>query len=62
MDTMGLAQALDASRNPDGVVSLDELQKRLSRAGLHELARSVRALSGYLVPGRLHVDQTAPWF
>jgi hypothetical protein len=62
MNAIALAQALDVSKDADGVISLHELQRRLSRLGLHELARSARTLAGYLVPGTLDVDQTAPWF
>lgn len=45
MQVAGLAEALVSSRRPDGAISLDELQRRLSRAGLEEFARAVAALA-----------------
>jgi len=45
MQVTALAQALDDIRRTDGVVSLQELQSRLSRTGLEELARAVASLA-----------------
>ncbi|HEU4403211.1 MAG TPA: hypothetical protein VFT43_14035 [Candidatus Polarisedimenticolia bacterium] len=45
MQVAALAEALVSSRRPDGAISLDELQRRLSRAGLEELARAVAFLA-----------------
>jgi len=45
MQVTALAQALDDIRRADGVFSLQELQSRLSRAGLEELARAVASLA-----------------
>ena len=45
MQVTALAQALDDIRRTDGVVSLQDLQSRLSRAGLEELARAVASLA-----------------
>ena len=62
MDAIALAKSLDASKDPHGVISLYELQRQLERRGLHELARAVRCLTEFVVPGRLSVSETAPWF
>jgi hypothetical protein len=45
MQVMALAEALADTRGPDGAVSLHDLQARLSRAGLEELARAVASLA-----------------
>ena len=44
MQVTALAEALMESRRADGAVSLQDLQIRLSRAGLEELARAVASL------------------
>jgi hypothetical protein len=62
MDAVALAQSLEASKDAGGTVSLQELQRQLSQRGLEELARVVRSLAGYVAPGKLDVEQTAPWF
>jgi hypothetical protein len=62
MDAVALAQSVDASKDAAGTISLQELQRQLSRRGLEELARVVRALAGYVPPGTLDIEQTAPWF
>jgi hypothetical protein len=45
MQVAALAEALVSSRRSDGAVSLDELQLRLSHAGLDELVRAVASLA-----------------
>lgn len=44
MQVTALADALMGSRRTDGAISLQDLQVRLSRAGLEELARAVAFL------------------
>ncbi len=44
MQVTALADALMVSRRSDGAVSLEDLQARLSRLGLDELARAVASL------------------
>jgi len=44
MQVTALAEAVMGSRRSDGVISLHDLEVRLSRAGLHEFARAVAAL------------------
>jgi len=44
MQVSALAEALMHARRADGAISLQDLQIRLSRAGLEELARAVAAL------------------
>lgn len=44
MQVTALAEALMGARRADGAVSLQDLQIRLARAGLVELARAVGAL------------------
>jgi len=45
MQVTALAEAVVASRRPDGAVSLQDLKVRLSRAGLEEFARAVASLA-----------------
>ena len=45
MHVSALAEALEDSRRPNGVVSLDHLVNRLSRAGLEELSRAACTLA-----------------
>ena len=45
MQVTALAEALVASRRSDGVISLEDLTLRLSRAGLEEFARAVASLA-----------------
>jgi hypothetical protein len=44
MQVTALAEAVMGSRRSDGAISLHDLQVRLSRAGLEELARAVASL------------------
>jgi len=44
MQVTALAEALMDARRADGAVSLQDLQMRLSRAGLEEFARAVASL------------------
>lgn len=44
MQVTALAEALIGSRRSDGGFSLQDLETRLSRAGLEELARAVASL------------------
>ena len=44
MQVTALAEALMGARRADGAVSLQDLQIRLSRAGLEEFARAVASL------------------
>lgn len=44
MQVTALAEALMGARRADGAVSLQDLQARLYRAGLVELARAVASL------------------
>jgi hypothetical protein len=45
MQVTALAEALVASRRPDGAISLEDLKLRLSRAGLEEFASAVVSLA-----------------
>ena len=45
MRVTALAEAFVSVRRSDGYVSLHEIQSRLSRDGLHELARAVVSLA-----------------
>ena len=44
MQVTALAEALMGSRRSDGAISLHDLEVRLSRVGLEELARAVASL------------------
>ncbi len=44
MQVTALAEALVDARRSDGAISLRDLEVRLSRAGLEELARAVASL------------------
>jgi hypothetical protein len=44
MHVTALAEALVGARRSDGAISLHDLEARLSRAGLDELARAVASL------------------
>jgi len=44
MQVTALAEALMGSRRSDGAISLHDLQTRLSRVGLEELAHAVASL------------------
>ena len=45
MQVTALAEALMGARRADGAISLQDLQIRLSRAGLEEFARAVASLA-----------------
>lgn len=64
MQVTALAEALMEARRADGAVSLQDLQIRLARAGLEELARAVGSLM--LRPALKNQDATdaddkRPW-
>jgi len=64
MQVTALAEALVSSRRSDGAVSLEDLQRRLSRAGLEELVRAVASLARRV--NRRNQDRPVaekhPWF
>jgi hypothetical protein len=64
MQVRALAEALVSSRHSDGAVSLRDLQERLSRAGLEELARAVASLARRGNQGKhgRPVGDKYPWF
>ena len=63
MQVSALAEALMVSRSTDGAISLTDLQARLSRAGLEELARALASLGrGLGIRGRNPApDDRHPW-
>jgi len=62
MQVTALAAALEDIRRTHGVVSLEELQSYLSRAGLHELARAVACLARRAPAGpQGDLDNPKPW-
>ena len=65
MRVTALAEALMGARRSDGAISLQDLQIRLSRAGLEEFARAVASLR--LRPSLKNQDgpdagDKHPWF
>jgi hypothetical protein len=64
MQVAALAEVLVRSRRPDGAISLEELQVRLSRAGLEELVCALTVLSrrGNLRSPNGPVAEKHPWF
>ena len=64
MQVTALAEALISSRRSDGAVSLQDLQSRLSRAGLEEFVRAVASLTRRV--NRRQQDRPVaerhPWF
>jgi len=63
MHVSALAEALEDSRRPNGVVSLDHLVNRLSRAGLEELSRAACTLAhrSPLVQSEAAEPPERPW-
>jgi hypothetical protein len=64
MKVTALAEALIGSRRSDGAVSLQDLQSRLSRAGLEELQRAVVSLARRVNRPQQNrpVAEKYPWF
>lgn len=64
MQVTALAEALVASRRPDGAVSLEDLKLRLSRAGLEEFVRAAVSLARRVKVQRKDgpVAGRHPWF
>ena len=64
MQVTALAEAVVSSRHSDGAVSLRDLQERLCRAGLEELARAVASLARRANQGKQGhpVADKYPWF
>jgi len=63
MHVTALAEALVSSRHADGTISLADLQDRLSRAGLEEVARAVASLARRVKPRKQNVQppEKHPW-
>ncbi len=63
MHVTALAEALAGARRPDGTISLHQLDTRLTRTGLEELARAAASLPNR--PGRAQdvaADPEHAWF
>lgn len=64
MHVSALAQVFEASRRPDGAISLQDLVTKLSRAGFEEWSRAVSSLVSRQIHER-EADADGPmnpWF